>query len=459
MRKENFLKFAKGLFRSCSRISSKKILLVINLFIVSSFLGCSFLEKRNQTSPTSTSEHGSPGSKLGDRILSEIEKIFGKERDPELIKILIGGDVMFNWGIRDTIKHKGTLAPVEELKDLFEEADFRMLNLETPVVSEKSWDLNKSYVFQAKEQDLESLSFLNVDLVFLGNNHAMDHGVEGLEETRKYLKKKSIYGIGAGMNLSEAMLPWSTEKSGTKLRVYSATNVAENRDHYAGLKPGVFQFNLETVFSLFDREEGIVRQAKSLSPVKVSTNISDRKSKKKSQVTNRKQGKKKGKLQKQKLAFEFQKLQSRKNTATWMRIFSVHWGTEYSPVPTQEQREQAKVLLESGVQVIVGHHPHIPQGIEKIGQGIVFYSLGNLIFGSRNSYLNHNLIAILYVKKGKLQKVELIPIFGKFQNDEHIVRPLEGEEARSFLHEIAVLSQDLGTTIKIEGERGWIEFD
>nr|WP_232224598.1 CapA family protein [Leptospira fainei] len=380
----------------------------------------------------STSPAASPTETSGfaDQIRSGFEKLIGHEDDPEVLKVLIGGDVMFNWGIRDTIRAKGELAPVQGLKSIFEEVDLRMLNLETPVVSEKSWDMGKSYVFQAKDKDLDSFSYLGVDLVFLGNNHAMDHGLEGIAETRKFLKARGISFIGAGKNLDEALGPWSLEKKGTKLLVYSATNVAETRENYASDKPGVLYFEPSVILPNLKKDTPIL-------PVKL--------------------GRKGRKFKKVRPVPQLRRASAILEKG--FRIVSLHWGVEYSPLPTKEQRDQARLLLGNGVQVIVGHHPHIPQGIERIGGGIVFYSLGNLIFGSRNTYLNHNLIAILHIKKGKLLRAELVPIFGKFQTEIHQVRPLEGDDAKAFLKEIAVLSEDLGTKIRIDGDRGWIDLE
>ncbi|PJZ24968.1 metallophosphatase [Leptospira hartskeerlii] len=354
------------------------------------------------------------------KIETQIDKLFGKEEDPEVVKVLLGGDVMFNWGIRDTIKSKGELAPVKGLKSVFESADLRVLNLETPVVSERSWDHGKAYVFQAKASDLESMSFLGVDLVSLGNNHAMDHGPEGLEETLKFLGDRNIASIGAGKNLESAFRPWIWEGKDTNLRVYSATNVAEGRSHYAGQSPGVMPLDPELILKKFQVEK-----------FQLNSSRAPKKDKRSKAISPGKQ----------------------------FRILSLHWGVEYSPFPTIEQRKIAKTLADGGLDIIVGHHPHIPQGIEKIGNTIVLYSLGNLIFGSRNAYLNHNLIVILHIKKSKLINIELVPIFGKFQNEDHLVRPLEGKEAENFLKEVAVLSQDLGTKIRIEGDRGWVELD
>ena len=58
----------------------------------------------------------------------------------------------------------------------------------------------------------------------------------------------------------------------------------------------------------------------------------------------------------------------------------VHWGLEEYRYPSPVQRQLAKQLLEAGVDLILGHHPHVLQGYESVGDGIVAYSLGNFVF-------------------------------------------------------------------------------
>ena len=60
-------------------------------------------------------------------------------------------------------------------------------------------------------------------------------------------------------------------------------------------------------------------------------------------------------------------------------MVAMHWGTEYTHEPTEEQREEAKFLSEIGVDLVIGSHPHVIQPIEYIGDTLVIYSLGNFI--------------------------------------------------------------------------------
>lgn len=311
-------------------------------------------------------------------------------------KLLVGGDVMFNWGIQETKAKLGRNAPIIQLKNLFNEADFRAINLETSVTKKSLSDYEKPYVFNSSEEDLLSLKDIGVDLVFLGNNHTMDYGETGLAETLENLTDMNLLYVGAGKNLGEATSPIETEINGNFFQFFSVSEIGESR--------------------LFAKEKraGIAPMQKSF----------------------------------------FRK--SKFNKAA--KILSIHWGEEYRPTPYSSQISKAHLLIDAGVKVVVGHHPHIPQAIEKYKSGIIFYSLGNLIFGSRNSYLNHNLVSILHFEDGELTLCEIIPVFGKFQHGEHIVRPLEQMEASNFLHEISILCGQRNTKLEIANGRGYIYF-
>ncbi|ANH00738.1 CapA family protein [Leptospira borgpetersenii] len=385
------------------RVTSKFPLLgwVLVFFFLSIY--CSSESLKHSSSQNSETNSPSTLTAFQDKIDSVLYP--EHNHDPELLKVLAGGDVMFNWGIRDTIQKHGEIAPVKGLKSLFREADFRMVNLETPVVASKTEESKKAYIFTAHEKDLDSLKFLGVDMVFLGNNHSFDHGQRGMDETLSILNKNNILNVGAGKKLPQVLNPLNLSLKGTDLRIHSVTAVAE-RSHYATpTKSGVAPFMLSSLQAAF-----------------------------------------------------FEKHPSRfKNHSSPIRIVSLHWGIEYSPFPTSDQRKIARTLIDSGVKIVIGHHPHIPQGVEIYRGGVILYSLGNLIFGSRNSYLNHNLVAIFHIRRNRLERVELVPIFGKFQKEDHRIRPVIGREAQEFLHEIAVLSAEFGTRFRIEGDRAFLD--
>jgi poly-gamma-glutamate capsule biosynthesis protein CapA/YwtB (metallophosphatase superfamily)/uncharacterized membrane protein (UPF0127 family) len=61
-------------------------------------------------------------------------------------------------------------------------------------------------------------------------------------------------------------------------------------------------------------------------------------------------------------------------------IVSFHWGEEYQELANERQRKLAKIAIDSGADLVIGHHPHVIQNIEKYKDKFIFYSLGNFIF-------------------------------------------------------------------------------
>jgi uncharacterized membrane protein (UPF0127 family) len=61
-------------------------------------------------------------------------------------------------------------------------------------------------------------------------------------------------------------------------------------------------------------------------------------------------------------------------------IVSFHWGEEYKKIANERQRKLAKIAIDSGADLVIGHHPHVIQDIEKYKGKFIFYSLGNFIF-------------------------------------------------------------------------------
>ena len=62
-------------------------------------------------------------------------------------------------------------------------------------------------------------------------------------------------------------------------------------------------------------------------------------------------------------------------------VATFHWGSEYREDFTAEQRTIGRAALKAGADIVVGHHPHIVQGIEAYNDSYILYSLGNLVFG------------------------------------------------------------------------------
>lgn len=92
-------------------------------------------------------------------------------------------------------------------------------------------------------------------------------------------------------------------------------------------------------------------------------------------------------------------------------IISIHWGDEYVDYPSKDQVELAHEMVDAGATLIIGHHPHILQGMEYYGNGAIFYSLGNFIFDKPQKLQRQSIILQAFFSKEKLEAVTVIPIF------------------------------------------------
>jgi len=98
-------------------------------------------------------------------------------------------------------------------------------------------------------------------------------------------------------------------------------------------------------------------------------------------------------------------------------FLSIHWGQEYNPFISKEQKNLIQQLFKRGVNFIVGHHPHIPQGIEVYSNSAVVYSLGNFLFGSAHYLQDENIVAVFHFDPNtkKFLGIEIYPITGRYR--------------------------------------------
>lgn len=92
-------------------------------------------------------------------------------------------------------------------------------------------------------------------------------------------------------------------------------------------------------------------------------------------------------------------------------IISLHWGDEYIDYPNQYQITLAHEIIDAGATMIIGHHPHILQGIEYYKKGVIAYSLGNFVFDKPQELQKSTVILQAIFSKKYIDKVSLIPVY------------------------------------------------
>lgn len=92
-------------------------------------------------------------------------------------------------------------------------------------------------------------------------------------------------------------------------------------------------------------------------------------------------------------------------------IVSLHWGNEYIRKPSHEQVSLAHRMIDAGADLILGHHPHVLQGVERYNNGIIVYSMGNFVFDMWQHKMRESMIFLCRFTKHGIKTFKIIPIF------------------------------------------------
>ena len=134
-------------------------------------------------------------------------------------------------------------------------------------------------------------------------------------------------------------------------------------------------------------------------------------------------------------------------------IVSLHWGIEYVRYPSPAQVELARDLVAEGANLVLGHHPHVVQGIERVGSSLIAYSLGSFHIkplrddGGRQSCMLHARIS----KRG-VERYRLVPVQLDDEDLPHLARSRDRKEVIRIMEEISAPIRENRIT-----ERWWFE--
>ena len=137
-------------------------------------------------------------------------------------------------------------------------------------------------------------------------------------------------------------------------------------------------------------------------------------------------------------------------------VVSFHWGIEKDYRPNSTQKSLGRYAIDCGASVVLGHHPHVLQGIEKYKGRYIVYSLGNFCFGGNNNPKDKDTMIFqqtFTVKNGKLTKggsTRVIPcsVSGKSYTNTFQPRVLKGTSKSRVMKKIRNLSS--GMHVKID---------
>jgi poly-gamma-glutamate synthesis protein (capsule biosynthesis protein) len=241
--------------------------------------------------------------------------------EPIRTRLILGGDVMLSRHVARVARARRDPAfPMRDLAPLLQEANISFVNLESPF-SDRGAVVEHGMIFKAEPEMIAALELAGIDVVSTANNHARDQGSHGVEFTLDWLERHRIAAAGTGKSAEEAHAGVVIERNGLRFGFLAYTYDQSNGNH-ADIDERVAVMDMarmrEDVARLADRSDVI--------------------------------------------------------------IVSMHAGVEYSPKSNAQQVAFAHAAIDAGAKVVVGHHPHVTQPWERYGQGVIFYSLGNLVF-------------------------------------------------------------------------------
>ena len=274
------------------------------------------------------------------------------------------GDVAFGRSMEAQLARYGPAFPWQGLGPLLGTQDpsgpgekqqlpvLTVANLECALTT-RGQPLDKSYLIRAHPMWARSLVAGGVDLVTLANNHALDFGPQGLDETTETLEALDIEVVGAGVSYEAAHRPAFFDLGGVRVALlgYAAARWDGSvdipaTDRLAWARPEEIRADVKAA-----REEADVV------------------------------------------------------------VILLHAGSEYAATPSPDQVAAARAAIDAGAALVVGHHPHVTQTVERYGQGLIVYSLGDAVFDiPRPAAMRGHLLRV-HVTDGGLVGAELWPFW------------------------------------------------
>ena len=290
-----------------------------------------------------------PGSQVMGLYSSENERL--ERQFTSQVTLAAVGDIMIhspqfnsayivNKNTYDFRDHFSLISPY------LEKADLVVGNLETTLTG-PPYPYSGYPRFNSPPELAKNLKDSGFDLLFTANNHSLDYGEFGIINTINHIESAGLNFVGTARCLEEQAKGLQISTQNVDIAFFAYTY---------GTNGIPVPYGKEYLVSLLD-EKQIIKDAQ----------------------------------------------RAKNDHSVDVVIISLHWGLEYQRLPTEEQRELARSLIDAGVDVIIGTHPHVVQPAEKLHtenhSGLVLYSLGNFVSNQRKRYRDSGIIVYLSIEK------------------------------------------------------------
>ncbi len=236
-------------------------------------------------------------------------------------KLLVFGDVNLGRAVGQEILRGNLDYPFEHVVDSLRKADIVFVNLESQLSDQKGITEHPKYnmVFTGPPGGAAALKRANISVVSTANNHAYDYGIRALRETIENLQTAGVSYVGTSVDSVGETAAAVVEQGGTKFGFLAYTQFVNPKGNWGGR------------IALYEAER-VRRDIEAL------------------------------------------------RAAVDFVVVSYHAGAEYVDAPSPQLQKEFRYLVECGADLVVGHHPHYVQGIQRYRGKLVLYSLGNFVF-------------------------------------------------------------------------------
>ena len=302
------------------------------------------------------------------------------------IKIVAVGDIFLGehpytlgHGVASIVKKKGCSFLFSKIKEHLIGGDIVCGNLEGIISPREEKEIGiKSAIFWGDPQCAEALNLAMFNCLFLANNHTAQHGKDALIRTCDLLSNNNIKWTGFNPNDPGSPVPALFQIDGLKVGVLAYCETQ--------------QYNLDTQILPVINLENIKRDV--------------------------------GRLQRN----------------SDIIIVSLHWGDEFIDYPSPEQKHIAHKIIDMGVHLLLGHHSHTMQGIERYKEGLIAYSLGSFIKDLWQKKLRESVILKCEISPKGIKSFTMVPVLINNQYQPEVYR---GESGDKFLQRIESLSKSI----------------
>lgn len=250
-----------------------------------------------------------------------------KDTEDESINLYAVGDIMLDRGVEYNILKYGAgdyRYPFLKSADYLKKADITFANLESQI-SDKGKKIGTINSFRVDPKSMDGLKYAGFDIVSVANNHTFDYDIPALEDSFKRLKEAGIEYVGGGFNEEEAFSLKIMEVKNTRIGFLAFCAIGSQWWRPIGERSGI----------AFVSEKDIEEVKEKVKEARENADI---------------------------------------------LIVSFHSGTEYETAPDAFQTYFYRSIIDSGADLLIGHHPHVIQPIEEYNGKWIAYSLGNFVF-------------------------------------------------------------------------------